>query len=101
MEVFGLCQLRCLVPECEGVLYGQLPSMEALCFQHHTISRLPDAEGDKPAKKKFKKYPIGYFPIDMYERGKALPLRCHRTYLEVRFIHGQRIGIVAQMSSPV
>ena len=28
------------------------------CYQRHGISRLPDVEGDKPAKKKFKKYPI-------------------------------------------
>ena len=31
------------------------------CLQRHGISRLPDVEGDKPAKKKFKAYPIGYF----------------------------------------
>ena len=34
------------------------------CLQRHGISRLPDVEGDKPAKKKFKTYPIGYFHID-------------------------------------
>jgi hypothetical protein len=34
-------------------------------FQRHEISRLPQVEGDKPAKKKFKKYPIGYFHIDI------------------------------------
>ena len=28
------------------------------CLQRHGISRLPDVEGDKPAKKKFKAYPI-------------------------------------------
>ena len=31
------------------------------------ISRLPEIEGDKPAKKKFKAYPIGYFHIDIAE----------------------------------
>ena len=30
-------------------------------FQRHDISRLPEMDGEKPAKKKFKKYPIGYF----------------------------------------
>src|SRR6202051_1529045 len=30
------------------------------CLQRHGISRLPDVEGDKPAKKKFKAYPIGF-----------------------------------------
>lgn len=31
------------------------------------ISRLPEIEGDEPAKKKFKQYPIGYFHIDIAE----------------------------------
>lgn len=35
------------------------------CLQRHGISRLPDVEGDKPAKKKFKRYPIGYLHIDI------------------------------------
>ena len=37
------------------------------CFQRHGISRLPEVEGDKPAKQAFKKYPIGYFHIDIAE----------------------------------
>jgi hypothetical protein len=37
------------------------------CLQRHGISRLPEAEGDKPAKKKFKSYPIGFFHIDIAE----------------------------------
>ena len=37
------------------------------CLQRHGIGRLPDVEGDKPAKKKFKSYPIGYFHIDIAE----------------------------------
>jgi transposase-like protein len=37
------------------------------CYQRHGISRLPDIEGDKPAKKAFKAYPIGYFHIDIAE----------------------------------
>ena len=37
------------------------------CYQRHGISRLPEVEGDKPAKKAFKKYPIGYFHIDIAE----------------------------------
>lgn len=37
------------------------------CLQRHGISRLPDVEGDKPSKKKFKSYPIGYFHIDIAE----------------------------------
>lgn len=37
------------------------------CLMRHGISRLPAIEGDKPQKKKFKPYPIGYFHIDMAE----------------------------------
>ena len=37
------------------------------CLQRHGIGRLPDIEGDKPAKKKFKSYPIGFFHIDIAE----------------------------------
>src|SRR4028119_1777264 len=31
------------------------------------ISRLPDVEGDKPTRRKFKSYPIGFFHIDIAE----------------------------------
>lgn len=37
------------------------------CYQRHGVSRLPGIEGDRPAKKKFKAYPIGYFHIDVAE----------------------------------
>ena len=33
----------------------------------HDISRLPDVDGDKPTRKKFKPYPIGYLHIDIAE----------------------------------
>ena len=36
-------------------------------FQRHDISRLPDVEGTKTPRKKFKAYPIGYFNIDIAE----------------------------------
>ena len=36
-------------------------------MQRHGISRLPDLEGDKPAKKRFKSYPIGFFHMDIAE----------------------------------
>jgi IS30 family transposase len=35
------------------------------CLQRHGISRLPDMTGEKPAKQKFRAYPIGYFHIDI------------------------------------
>jgi len=37
------------------------------CLQRHGISRLPDVEGDKPKRQKFKRYPIGFFLIDIAE----------------------------------
>jgi len=39
------------------------------CLQRHGISRLPEIEGDKPSKKKFKSYLIGFFQIDIAEYG--------------------------------
>ena len=37
------------------------------CLQRHGISRLPDVEDDRPSKRKFKAYPIGYFHVDIAE----------------------------------
>jgi transposase-like protein len=37
------------------------------CLRRHGINRLPDSEGDQPAKKKFKLYPLGYFHLDIAE----------------------------------
>jgi transposase len=58
----------------DDCLYALQPSIPGLtrsslhrCLQRHGISRLPDLEGDKPAKKKFKSYPIGFFHIDIAE----------------------------------
>ncbi|PRV99312.1 putative integrase catalytic core [Acinetobacter sp. AR_0276] len=31
------------------------------CLQRHGISRLPEVQGDRPVRKRFKSYPIGYF----------------------------------------
>jgi len=36
-------------------------------FQRHNISRLPEVGGEKPVRKKFASYPIGYFHIDIAE----------------------------------
>jgi transposase InsO family protein len=58
----------------DDCLYALQPTIPHLtrsslhrCLQRHGISRLPDLEGDKPAKRKFKRYPIGYFHIDIAE----------------------------------
>jgi len=37
------------------------------CLQRHGVSRLPDMEGEKEPKKKFKAYSIGFFHIDIAE----------------------------------
>ena len=37
------------------------------CLQRHGISRLPEVEGNRPDKRKFRTYPIGYFHIDIAE----------------------------------
>ena len=37
------------------------------CLARHGISGLPQVEGDKPVKKQFKAYPIGYLHIDIAE----------------------------------
>ena len=58
----------------DDCLYALQPTIPHLtrsslhrCLQRHDISRLPEVEGDKPGKKKFKRYPIGYFHIDIAE----------------------------------
>ncbi len=37
------------------------------CLERHGISRLPEVEGGKPGRKKFQRYPIGYFHVDLAE----------------------------------
>lgn len=55
--------------DCLYALQATIPhlSRSALhrCLQRHGISRLPEVEGDKAVRKKFKSYPIGYFHIDI------------------------------------
>jgi hypothetical protein len=58
----------------DDCLYALQPTIPQLtrsslhrCLQRHGISRLPEVTGDKPDKKKFKAYPIGYFHIDIAE----------------------------------
>lgn len=58
----------------DDCLYALQPSLPHLtrsalhrCLQRHGISRLPDVEGDKPKRSKFKRYPIGFFHVDIAE----------------------------------
>ena len=57
--------------DCLYALQATIPQLtrSALhrCLQRHGISRLPEVGGDKPTKKAFKAYPIGYFHIDIAE----------------------------------
>ena len=58
----------------DDFLYALQPSIPQLrppalhrCLQRHGISRLPDVGGDKPKRQRFKRYPIGFFHIDIAE----------------------------------
>ena len=58
----------------DDCLYALQPSIPHLtrsalhrCLQRHGISRLPDIEGDKPKRQRFKRYPIGFFHMDIAE----------------------------------
>ena len=37
------------------------------CLERHGVSRLPEIDGDKPKRKRFADYAIGYFHIDIAE----------------------------------
>lgn len=58
----------------DDCLYALQPTIPHLtrsaphrCLKRHGISRLPETDDDKPARKRFKPYPIGYFHIDIAE----------------------------------
>ena len=58
----------------DDCLYALQPTIPHLtrsslhrCLQRHGISRLPEMDGDKPKRQKFKCYPMGYFHIDIAE----------------------------------
>jgi transposase InsO family protein len=58
----------------DDCLYALQPTIPHLtrsslhrCLQRHGISRLPEMDGDKPKKQRFKRYPIGFFHIDIAE----------------------------------
>jgi len=57
--------------DCLYALQATLPNLTRSslyrCLKRHGISRLPEIAGDKPAKQPFKRYPIGYFHIDIAE----------------------------------
>jgi hypothetical protein len=58
----------------DDCLYALQPTIAHLtrsslhrCLQRHGISRLPQMEGDKEPRRKFKTYPIGFFHVDIAE----------------------------------
>jgi transposase InsO family protein len=58
----------------DDCLYALQPTIPHLtrsslhrCLARHGLSRLPEVEGDKPAKKRFKAYPIEYLHVDIAE----------------------------------
>ena len=57
--------------DCLYALQSTLPSLTRSslhrCLQRHGISRLPETDGNKPQRSRFKHYPIGYFHIDIAE----------------------------------
>ena len=62
----------------DDCLYALQPTIPHLtrsalhrCLQRHGVSRLPDVEGDKPKRRRFKRYPIGFFHIDIAEMHTA------------------------------
>ena len=62
----------------DDCLYGLQPAIPHLtrsslhrCLERHGISRLPEVDGDKPEKKRFASYAIGYVHIDIAEVSTA------------------------------
>ena len=57
--------------DCLYALQATIPNLSRSslhrCLQRHGISKLPDVEGGKTAKRKFKTYPIGYLHIYIAE----------------------------------
>ncbi|KTR02196.1 hypothetical protein NS365_22405 [Aureimonas ureilytica] len=58
----------------DDCLYALQPTIPHLtrstlhrCLQRHGIFRLPDVNGDKPQRQRFKRYPIGFFHLDIAE----------------------------------
>jgi len=56
----------------DDCLYGLQPTIPHLtrsslhrCLERYGISRLPEIDGDKPIRKRFASYPIGYVHIDI------------------------------------
>src|SRR5258707_13595851 len=71
--VVGAFRRHTLLPldDCLYALQATIPQLTRSslhrCLERHGINRLPEVEGDKPRKKMFDSYPIGFFHIDLAE----------------------------------
>jgi hypothetical protein len=73
-EVVVVAFRRLTLLPLDDCLYALQPTIPYLtssslhrCLQRRGISRLPETEGEKPQRSKFKRYPIGYFHINIAE----------------------------------
>ncbi len=61
--------------DCLYALQATIPELRRSslhrCLERHGISRLPEVEGNKPVKEKFRSYPIGFFHLDIAELRSA------------------------------
>jgi transposase InsO family protein len=100
----------------DDCLYALQPTIPHLtrsslhrCLQRHGISRLPETGRDKPRRAKFKRYPIGYFHIDIAEVQTAegshsFELACAQNNIEHRRTlprHPWTIGQVERMNRTI
>ncbi len=99
------------IDDCLYALQATIPRLSRSslhrCLQRHGISRLPDVDGDKPAKKKkFNSYPIGYFVIaqvvisrffDGVGSGRACRVR--RMALRVSMPRRRAVSMTERMSA--
>jgi hypothetical protein len=67
------------------------------CLERHGISRLPEVEGDKPRRKRFDSYPIGFFHIDLAEVRTAEG----KLYLFVAIDRTSKFAVVELVEKPI
>ena len=82
--------------DCYYALQPSIPHLTRLalhrCLQRHGISRLPDIEGDKPQRKKFKRYPIEFLYIDIVEVRTAESSRLMRKAITKGYAQSAEVG---------
>ena len=99
---FGHAMLNTVDHACAIEQVHAQPALLHRCLASATASadcRLPQVEGDKPMRKAFKSYPIGYFHIDIAEvrtaQGKLylfMSIDCTSKFAFVRDAAAQRPG---------